>query len=71
MNDEALFYTITRLTKVVIGSKEKYRIITYFASIENNLTKQKKVFEYCLQWKLAPWIFLQLKKHELDCYFEI
>ena len=70
MNDEALFYTITRLTKVVIGSKEKYRIITYFASIENNLTKQKKVFEYCLQWKLAPWIFLQLKKHELDCYFE-
>ncbi|MGB0949339.1 MAG: nucleotidyltransferase family protein [Marinirhabdus sp.] len=70
MNDEPLFFAVTRLTKVVISSLEKDKIIAYVTDLKNKVPKQQKFFEYCLEWKLAPWVFLQLKKHALDPYFE-
>lgn len=31
----------------------------------NTIELQQELFEYCKTWKLAPWTFSQLKKHDV------
>jgi hypothetical protein len=66
---ESNFYIASRLAKVVIADEEMSRISAFFQSIKDKIQIQYRFFNYCKEWKLAPWIFIQLSKHNLIGYF--
>jgi len=63
MHLDERFYAISRLSKIHLNSDEKSKIQAFLEGIQDSLEDQKSVFQYCLKFKLAPWIFLQLLQH--------
>ena len=39
-------------------------------SLHSNNANQHKFFEYCFEYKMAPWIYLQLQKHDFLQLFD-
>jgi hypothetical protein len=59
------FYIASRLAKIVNTNEEMERFSSHFQALKNNTQMQLQFFDYCKEWKLAPWIFLQLNKNNL------
>lgn len=62
---ENKFYIASRLAKIEHTGEELERISTYFRALKNNSILQLEFFDYCKNWKLAPWLFVQVKKNNL------
>ncbi len=56
------------LTKIKITDLDKENIIKFLSEIKDNNEEQNKFFNYCKKWKVAPWVFTQLKNHGLIDY---
>ena len=52
------------ISKAIWTSDEELSIRDRLSSL-NSLELQQEFFEYCKTWKLAPWTFSQLKKHDV------
>jgi hypothetical protein len=63
-----LFQTISILSHVDIREQEVQQCAQALEQIKNDRTAQHAFFVYCKQWKMAPWVFVQLKKHQLLHY---
>ncbi len=62
---ENKFYIAARLAKININPDEKYRINQYFLELSIDQQNQNDFFQYCKNWKLAPWIYLQMNRLDL------
>jgi len=59
------FYIASRLSKIKINAEEKSQIEHYFSKLSANQVEQDNFFQYCKNWKLAPWIFIQMNRNGL------
>ncbi len=62
--------TIALLSRVKNSEAEIKFCHNEIESIRGSETEQESFFNYCLKWKMAPWIYLQLIKHGLLEIFE-
>jgi hypothetical protein len=62
---EAKFYVTSRLAKIAHTDEEIARITGFLNEIQAIPEAQFKFFAYCKQWKLAPWMFLQMNRLNL------
>ena len=60
-----LFKITSLISKTQWTSAERDQIVSFLISCESSVRDQKYFFDYCKQWKLAPWVCSQLKKHNL------
>ncbi len=65
------FYIASRLSKIRIRAEEKEKILTAFKQLRNNENEQELFFGYCKKYKLAPWIYTQILKHDFNEYLSI
>jgi len=56
------FYITARLAKIEHKQQELADFESFFQEIENKADAQKLFFEYCKNHKLAPWIWVQMKR---------
>lgn len=63
------FYIASRLAKVTHTESELTEFKTFFSVIQKDVNAQYEFFNYCKDWKLAPWIYSQLKSLELFSNF--
>lgn len=70
MHISDLFYTASRLTKIKLTPEEASKIKSFIGQLEGKVEEQLHFFKYCKQHKIAPWIFLQLKKHGYHQHFD-
>ncbi len=59
------FYIASRLAKIQCTDTEAGDIHAYIERLQGNQPAQDQFFEYCNQWKLAPWIYIQLGRLQL------
>lgn len=59
------FYIASRLAKVRHTDSELIELKTFFSNIQKDIHAQYDFFNYCKTWKLAPWMYSQLKSLEL------
>jgi hypothetical protein len=60
------FEAISLLSQVIIQPDELIIIGDYIDSLKDDRVLQEDFFAYCLQWKLAPWIFTQLVRNNFQ-----
>lgn len=60
------FEAISKLSQIEILPDELKIIADYLRSLKDDLVSQEDLFNYCLQWKLAPWIYTQLLRNNFD-----
>jgi len=65
------FYVASRLSKISNAPEETERITEYFKKISHNAAEQTAFFNYCLKWKLAPWVNLQLQRTGYGEFFNL
>lgn len=59
------FYIASRLTKIQHTEAELAAIRDFLQQLSGDQDAQSRFFQYCKQWKLAPWAYAQLSKLEL------
>lgn len=59
------FLIASRLSKILHEDDEIALFTNYFQILEGNEEDQEAFFNYCKQWKLAPWLYLQIKRLNL------
>lgn len=57
-----LFYITARLAKIKHTNQELSDFRLFFQEMENNTSQQYAFFEYCKKHKLAPWLWVQMKR---------
>lgn len=64
-------FKITALLSHIQLTPEEVEVCkTALEPLQSSIDDQHAFYEYCLQWKLAPWIYLQLQKHEFLSLFD-
>ena len=53
------------LTKIKLNESEETIVLKAINSLKGNQESQDSFFDYCLNNKLAPWVYLQLKSKKL------
>ncbi|MDF1550629.1 MAG: hypothetical protein P1P88_22600, partial [Bacteroidales bacterium] len=56
------FKLTAQLSKIQLLAAEKIEILEALKIICEKKEAQNKFFLYCKKWKLAPWMYSQLKK---------
>ncbi|HTL83287.1 MAG TPA: nucleotidyltransferase family protein [Bacteroidia bacterium] len=64
------FNILGQLCRVDLQGAQLDEVKQYFASISTDLPAQEELFSYCLKWKLAPWVYTQLMRNELDRFLK-
>ncbi|MFB9076099.1 nucleotidyltransferase family protein [Flavobacterium procerum] len=64
------FKTTALLSQVEIKPSALYEIREHLTLLCREPELQDAFFEYCLKWKMAPWINIQLKRYELIDFFD-
>lgn len=59
------FFISSRLTKVQQSEEELSRIEGFIGSLRDRQKAQDDFFNYCKQWKIAPWVYTQLERNDL------
>ena len=59
------FYITSRLAKVEMTDNETARVQSFVKNLQGKQAEQTAFFNYCKQWKMAPWIFSQLDRQHL------
>jgi len=57
-----MFELAARISKIVWNDEDLLFISQHLATLKD---READFFAYCATWKLAPWTYVQLKKHEL------
>ncbi|MBN1182875.1 MAG: nucleotidyltransferase family protein [Bacteroidales bacterium] len=65
---DRMFYNTSRLSKITQNSKELNAIQSFFSEIYDKPGHQQTFYQYCIQWKLAPWIWVQMNRLGLTDY---
>ena len=65
-----LFKITALLSHLQLTSIELDICETALMELKSDNAKQHAFYEYCFQWKLAPWIYLQLQKHKFISLFD-
>ncbi len=61
-----IFFKLTALlSHVDINEQEVTSCGQMLETMRNDLETQERFFNYCKTWKLAPWVYVQLQKHDL------
>ncbi|PLX03085.1 MAG: hypothetical protein C0594_11005 [Marinilabiliales bacterium] len=63
------FYIASRISKITWTQEEKDNIIQFCEGIKQDEKLQRSFFQYCKQWKLGPWVYVQLQKNHLYEHF--
>ncbi|WP_299255331.1 nucleotidyltransferase family protein [uncultured Aquimarina sp.] len=58
------------LSHIQLTSEELGTCRTALATLQSNNDDQHAFYEYCFQWKMAPWIYLQLQKNKFLSLFD-
>ena len=58
------------LSHVELTSKELDTCRKVLMTLSTNSKDQHNFYEYCFEWKMAPWIYLQLRKHKFLSLFD-
>ncbi len=64
------FQITSLLSKVIISDSEKQDLFKSIKNLCENKAAQTAFFEYCKNWKLAPWVFVRLKRLNLLALFD-
>ena len=64
-----LFRLVAQISKVQWTEEDREQILTRFKT-DFEIIKQTAFFEYCKQWKLAPWIWIQLNRNQLTSFLD-
>jgi hypothetical protein len=64
------FKTTALLSHIQLTPKELDVCKTALTPLQSSNKKQHAFYEYCFQWKLAPWIYRQLQTHEFLALFD-
>ena len=62
------FQAISSLSKVKMSEEDLHYAQAYLQALSESPQNQQAFFEYCKKWKVAPWLRLQMEKHELWDY---
>lgn len=63
------FRAVSIISKIIITANERENLQTFYEGIKNDLGAQREFFEYCKKWKLAPWVYIQLKRNDCLHFF--
>lgn len=61
-----IFQLSSQLARVSPDADTLTQIRTQLAAWQGNLIEQQAFADYALRWKLAPWLYLQLRRYQLD-----
>jgi len=61
MNKSEFFAVCSVITKIRINDDDQVLINRFFESLKDDAEVQNDFFEYCLVWKLAPWIYTRME----------
>ncbi|MBI3134050.1 MAG: nucleotidyltransferase family protein [Bacteroidetes bacterium] len=56
------------LSKINQTADELHELHQFLQELSADVNGQQTFFDYCSNWKLAPWIYVQLKQHHLLHY---
>jgi len=65
-----LFKITALLSHIELTSEELDTCRNTLKSLLTSIIEQHVFYEYCFQWKLAPWMYLQLKKYRFLALFD-
>jgi len=65
------FLIASRITKIRWNDDDKAQIHKFMSNLKVHPEKQAAFFNYCHQWKLAPWVWTQLKRNYLDKHLSV
>ncbi|MDH5609558.1 MAG: nucleotidyltransferase family protein, partial [Cyclobacteriaceae bacterium] len=64
------FRIVTSLSKIQEAENETVHVAAALGQWQGDRLAQRSFFDYCLHWKMAPWIHTQLSRRALDGLFE-
>src|SRR6187402_882883 len=64
------FKVVACLSQVHIKPGELDYCRQELSALSSRRELQQEFFDYCYQWKLAPWMQLQLSRYGLEVYFD-
>ncbi len=59
------FEAVSILSKTILITGDKLRLNDFVETLIPDKAAEKEFFDYCKEWKLAPWTYTQLKRNDL------